>query len=97
MRIIEAWGFIVKSGAVWVKDSIGMGYWFRQRHELIVLATRGNPMTPLEADRPDSVIEAPRRQHSEKPSEVYDQLERMFPVSQRSSYSRVLIGHRGRV
>jgi N6-adenosine-specific RNA methylase IME4 len=78
--LIEAWGFTVQSGAVWIKPSIGMGYWFRGRHELLVLATRGNPMTPLEADRPDSVITAARAGHSEKPDEVYALIERMFPV-----------------
>ena len=77
--LIEAWNFVVKSGAVWIKPSIGMGYWFRGRHELLVLATRGTPSTPLDADRPDSVITAARRGHSEKPDEVYALLERMFP------------------
>jgi N6-adenosine-specific RNA methylase IME4 len=77
--LIDGWGFVVKSGAVWIKPSVGMGYWFRGRHELLILATRGNPPTPLEADRPDSVIEAPRRGHSEKPDEVYTLIERMFP------------------
>ena len=33
-QVIDAWGFMLKTGAVWVKDSIGMGYWFRQRHDL---------------------------------------------------------------
>jgi N6-adenosine-specific RNA methylase IME4 len=80
VAIISAWKFTVKSGAVWVKPSIGMGYWFRQRHELLIVATAGSPATPLESDRPDSVIEAPRRGHSEKPDEVYGLLERMFPM-----------------
>jgi len=80
VSVIDAWGFTVKSGAVWIKPSVGMGYWFRARHELIVLATRGAPMTPLEADRPDSVILADRRGHSEKPDQVYDLIERMFPT-----------------
>lgn len=79
VEILNAWGFTVKSGAVWVKGSIGMGYWFRSRHELLILATRGEPMTPLEPDRADSVIVAERRGHSEKPDELYDVIERMFP------------------
>ena len=79
IALVDAWGFAVKSGAVWIKDSIGMGYWFRGRHELVILATRGKPRTPLEADRPDSVITAPRRGHSEKPDELYTLIERMFP------------------
>lgn len=80
IALVDAWGFTVKSGAVWIKDSIGMGYWFRGRHELVILATRGTPRTPLEADRPDSVITAPRRGHSEKPDELYALAERMFPT-----------------
>jgi N6-adenosine-specific RNA methylase IME4 len=79
VTLINAWGFDVKSGAVWVKDRVGMGYWFRGRHELLILATRGKPRTPLEAHRPDSVIAAPRRGHSEKPSAVYELVEQMFP------------------
>lgn len=34
---------------------------------------------PNESDRPDSVIEAPRRKHSEKPAAVYQIKERMYP------------------
>ena len=89
-RVITAWGFEVQSEAVWVKDSIGMGHWFRQRHETLVLATAGAPMTPLESDRPDSVIEAPRRGHSEKPDEVYTLLEDMF-----RGVPKVELFHRG--
>jgi len=77
--IIAAWGFEIKSGAVWVKPSIGMGYWFRARHELLLLATQGHPHTPLESDRPDSVIIAPRAAHSQKPAAQYDLIEAMFP------------------
>jgi N6-adenosine-specific RNA methylase IME4 len=79
IALIGAWQFTVKSGAVWIKPSVGMGYWFRGRHELLILATRGEPMTPLEADRPDSVITAPRADHSQKPDLVYELIDRMFP------------------
>lgn len=79
MRVIEAWGFTYRSGAVWVKDKIGMGYYFRQRHELLLIATRGNPPTPAPADRPDSVIEAPREKHSAKPAAFAEAIERMYP------------------
>jgi N6-adenosine-specific RNA methylase IME4 len=79
MQVMEAWGFTHKSGAVWVKSSIGMGYWFRSRHELLLLGTRGRPATPLEADRPDSVMEWPRRAHSQKPDGQYPMIDRMFP------------------
>ena len=34
---------------------------------------------PPPSARPDSVIEAPRREHSRKPDEVYGLIERMYP------------------
>jgi N6-adenosine-specific RNA methylase IME4 len=78
VAIIAAWGFEIKSGAVWVKPSIGMGCWFRARHELLILGTRGHPSTLLEPQRPDSVIVATRAAHSQKPDETYLLIEAMF-------------------
>jgi N6-adenosine-specific RNA methylase IME4 len=80
MRVIEAWGFTYRTCAVWVKDKIGMGYYYRQRHELLLVATCGNPPTPAPADRPDSVIEAPRGKHSSKPVAFAETIERMYPT-----------------
>lgn len=79
VRLVDAWGFEYKTSAVWVKPSIGMGYWFRARHELLFVAVRGAPLTPTEENRPDSVITAPRLAHSQKPDLVYGLIERMFP------------------
>jgi N6-adenosine-specific RNA methylase IME4 len=79
MTVIDAWGFNYRTCMVWVKDKIGMGYYARQRHELLLIATRGEPPTPEPANRPDSVIEAPRLAHSAKPPETYEILDRMYP------------------
>lgn len=79
IELLTAWGFDYRTSLVWVKDRIGMGYYARQRHELLLVAKRGNLRTPDPEDRPDSVIEAPRGQHSEKPAVVYDLIERMYP------------------
>jgi N6-adenosine-specific RNA methylase IME4 len=35
--------------------------------------------SPLPANRPPSVIAAPRREHSRKPDEAYEMIERMYP------------------
>jgi N6-adenosine-specific RNA methylase IME4 len=35
--------------------------------------------TPLRANRPPSVIQGPRREHSRKPDEAYALIERMYP------------------
>jgi len=61
-----------------------MGYYVRQRHELLLIATKGSPPVPNEQARPDSVIEAPRTTHSRKPECVYEMLERAY------SYTRKL-------
>jgi N6-adenosine-specific RNA methylase IME4 len=78
-QVLAAWGFEYKSNAVWVKDKLGLGYYVRNRHELILIATRGNFPCPQPANRPSSVIEAPRREHSRKPDEAYEMIERMYP------------------
>jgi N6-adenosine-specific RNA methylase IME4 len=79
LRVIEAWGFEYRTQMVWVKDKIGMGRYVRQQHESLWLARRGNVSMPLPEDRPSSVINAPRRAHSEKPEEVHKIIERMYP------------------
>jgi N6-adenosine-specific RNA methylase IME4 len=80
MRLMKAWGFTYRTCAVWVKNKIGMGHYFRTQHEMLLLAIRGNPPTPLPGNRSSSVINAPRpQQHSEKPIKVYEILEKMYP------------------
>jgi len=79
MRLIEAWGFTYKTHGVWDKQKIGMGYWFRGRHELLLVATRGKASPPAENKRKQSIFSYPRGKHSEKPVEIYAMLESMFP------------------
>jgi N6-adenosine-specific RNA methylase IME4 len=77
-RVIAAWGFQYKTNLAWVKDKIGRGYFVRNQHELLVVATRGDIPAPLPANRPPSVINAPRREHSRKPDEAYELIERIY-------------------
>jgi N6-adenosine-specific RNA methylase IME4 len=79
MQVIAAWGFEYRTCAVWVKDKIGMGLYVRQQHELLLIARRGEPPLPAEADRLSSVIIAPRGEHSAKPVAFYERIERMYP------------------
>lgn len=79
VQVIGCWGFKYQTCLVWVKPSIGPGYYARQRHELLLVATRGNMPTPSEGSRHDSVVEAPRSKHSEKPEVFYEIIERMYP------------------
>jgi N6-adenosine-specific RNA methylase IME4 len=79
VKLLDAWGFRHKSSLVWVKPSIGPGVWVRHRHETCWMAVKGNPGPPEPEDRCDSVFEAPRGRHSEKPEELYRRIERMYP------------------
>lgn len=80
MQVIEAWGYAYKTCMVWDKERIGMGYYARQQHELLLIATRGAVPVPEPANRPPSVIRARRdNEHSVKPTEFYDVIERMYP------------------
>ena len=79
LAVMSRWDFRYCTNHVWVKPSIGPGVWARQRHELVLVGSRGS-MRPAEpGDRPDSVIEAPRGRHSEKPEELYELIERAYP------------------
>lgn len=79
LEVIAAWGFGFVAEAVWVKQSIGLGSWVRYRHEPLLIAVRGRMRAPEPEFRFDSVIEAPRRQHSRKPDEVYERIEHAYP------------------
>jgi N6-adenosine-specific RNA methylase IME4/ParB-like chromosome segregation protein Spo0J len=81
LQLIEAWGFRYVANIAWVKPSIGLGNWVRNRHELLLVGQRG-AFSPPDCDlRPDSVIEAPRRRYSQKPTEAYELLERAHPAA----------------
>lgn len=88
LRVIGAWGFTYKTmGFVWVKGNslplfpddvrafMRMGYWTRSNSEPCILATRGKPKR-VGADVRQVIVDAPR-EHSRKPDEIYDRIERL--------------------
>lgn len=80
MTVIRSWGFTYKTCLIWDKDRMGMGYYARQQHELLLIATRGAMPTPQPDARPASVIRIRRSEtHSEKPAEFRDLIGRMYP------------------
>ena len=79
MRVMGQWGFEYRSSAVWVKSRIGLGHWFRIRHEFLLVGVRGRMPPPATGDRPDSVIHADLSEHSRKPDEVHALIKRMWP------------------
>jgi len=79
INVLKAWGFEYKTCGIWVKDKIGMGYYFRQQHEIVLVGTKGNPPVAAPATRPSSVFDGRREQHSKKPAILHRYIERMYP------------------
>lgn len=77
------WRFKYKTvGFYWIKTNIsgnghpiGTGYWTRANPETCLLGTTGHPKR-VNADV-RKLIESPRREHSRKPDEIYDRIERL--------------------
>jgi N6-adenosine-specific RNA methylase IME4 len=83
LEVMKSWNFVYKTNAVWDKEIIGSGYWFRGQHELLLVGVRGNYSPPFPENRFSSVIRSKRTKHSKKPEIVYEILEKMFPDSKK--------------
>lgn len=76
-RLFEAWGFEYKSTFVWVKPSMGIGNYWRNSHEIMLLAIRGGQTAISRSEK--SWIECKRGMHSAKPEAVRHSIERLSP------------------
>ena len=80
IEVLEAWSFTYKTCAVWGKDRIGTGYWFRNKHEILLVGTRGHIPAPAMGTQWSSLILAPVGRHSEKPEAFSEMIESYFPT-----------------
>lgn len=79
LRVMEAWGFTYKSCMVWDKEILGMGYWFRGQHELLLVGVKGKMSPPAGALRVSSVLRERRGKHSAKPARFRELIASWFP------------------
>lgn len=79
LQLMDIWDFDYRTHAVWVKNKIGTGYWFRSKHEILLLGTCGNLPAPAPGTQWDSVFTANVGAHSEKPLIVHEMIEAYFP------------------
>jgi N6-adenosine-specific RNA methylase IME4 len=94
LEVIKAWGFTFKTvGFYWAKTNskspgffTGMGFWTRANPEQCWLATRGEPKR-LAMDVPRLIV-SPRREHSRKPDEAVERIERLLPGPYLELFSR---------
>jgi len=88
IKVMELRGFEYKSHYVWEKPSIGKGRWHREKHEILLIGTRGSPPCPAPGTQWASVIQAPRGEHSQKPDIFLEMLEQYFPTCVRVELNR---------
>jgi len=82
LDVVKAWGFKPYAEIVWRKMTprgkvaFGMGRRVRMAHETCIIAERGRPKPISRSER--SVFDAVVGQHSAKPDEFYQIVERMY-------------------
>lgn len=79
LEVMQAWEFTYKTNMIWDKEWIGMGFWFRGQHELLLVGVKGDFSPPESDNRVSSVYREKRTEHSKKPEYFYELIENMFP------------------
>lgn len=83
LDVLRAWRFAYKSAHGWAKPKAGTGYWVRDNLELLLIATRGQPVAPAPGQQMPSLVEAPQSDHSAKPAAFAEHIERLYPNTPR--------------
>lgn len=94
LRVLRAWGYSLKSEIVWNKTTkgraatktkpaelpkphFGMGRYVRHAHGVCLIGVRGRAPVAVRNER--SSFWSPVREHSRKPEEFYEKVERLYP------------------
>ncbi|MBU5362646.1 cytosine methyltransferase [Enterococcus raffinosus] len=73
-EVLRSWGFTPRSVFTWVKPRLGLGMYLRNCTEHLLLGTRGK--APIQFNGQMNWGFLPLQDHSHKPEEVYDIIER---------------------
>ena len=95
LRVIEAWGFTYKTNLVWYKirkdggpDGRGVGFYYRNVTELLLFGVRGHLRTLKPGRRAVNIALTRKREHSRKPDEFYDLIEKCSPSPRLELFAR---------
>ena len=77
IEVMENWGFKYITNLVWVKNHFGIGQYLRSQHEILLFGRKGKPQPFKHKRNIPSILCADRREHSRKPDEIYDIIERI--------------------
>ena len=95
LEVMKAWGFNYKSNIIWHKirkdggpDGRGVGFYFRNTTELVLFGIRGS-MRTLDPGRSQvNIIKTQKQEHSRKPDELYELIERCSPAPYLEIFAR---------
>lgn len=86
LEVMRRWGFKYKTNIVWYKirkdggpDGRGVGFYFRNVTELVLFGVRGSMRTLAPGRTQVNILSTRKREHSRKPDEIYDIIERCSP------------------
>jgi N6-adenosine-specific RNA methylase IME4 len=86
LEVMKAWGFTYKGNIVWLKirkdggpDGRGVGFYFRNVTELVLFGVKGSLRTGAPARSQVNLIAKQKREHSRKPDELYELIEKCSP------------------
>jgi len=79
LDVMVTWGFTYHTCAVWDKEHIGMGFWFRNQHEILLVGVCGKFSPPPVELRMSSVFRAPPTEHSVKPNGIRQRIAEWYP------------------
>jgi len=87
-HLIEKWGFEYKGVFVWVKPQMGIGNYWRVSHEFLLLGVRGGLRFLDNSQMSWKKIE--RKEHSEKPDEIRQIIEKVSQPLRLELFARKL-------
>lgn len=86
LEVMKRWGFTYKTNLVWYKvrkdggpDGRGVGFYFRNVTEIVLFGVRGHMRTLGPGRRQVNILSSRKREHSRKPDELYEIIEKCSP------------------
>lgn len=83
LEVMGRWGFTYKTNIIWYKirkdggpDGRGVGFYFRNVTELVLFGVKGKFRTLKPGRTQVNIIRTRKREHSRKPDELYDIIEK---------------------
>lgn len=86
LEVMDSWGFTYKTNIIWHKirkdgepDGRGVGFYFRNTTEILLFGIKGKSRTLDPGRRQVNIVKTRKREHSRKPDEMRELIERCSP------------------